>query len=228
MTSSPARDTQTVQPTRATRAPLFRVVRVVLLVVAGFVVLGDLMQAFTVVTGRFLLALGGADPRMPLDSLPQLLQAELREGASGTLADADLLLRVLGALPSVLHAVTIAVAVVFLVKALEGIAAGRPFDRRVLVDWRILSIALLAGGIAQGLADTAAVLYLNTRIGLLFGAGLVTPDETDAFLGGDYRAIGTDAPQWPVYLVIGGLVALALTTAFRAGARLEREAEGVV
>jgi hypothetical protein len=186
------------------------------------------MEAFTVVTGRYVLSLGGADSRMPLDSLPQLLQADLREGASGTLADADLLLRVLGALPSVLHAVTIAVAVVFLLRALLGIAAGRPFDRSVLVDWRILSIALLAGGIAQGLADTTAMLYLNTRIGLLFGAGRVMPDEADAFLGGDYQAIGTNLPQWPVYLIIGGLVALALTTAFRAGARLEREAEGVV
>ena len=210
------------------RPLLLRLVRAVLLIVATLTVVSDATRVITITTGRVLFAMGGADGRLPLSHLPQLLQADLSEGASGTLADADLSLRLLSALPAVLHAVTIVLATVFLLRALRGVALARPFDAFVLTSWRRLSIALLAGGIAQGLADTAATTYLNTRIGLLFGAGQVTPDERDAFLGGDYQSIGTNLPQWPVAVVVAGLVAAALTVAFRAGARLEEDVDGVV
>jgi hypothetical protein len=99
---------------------------------------------------------------------------------------------------------------------------------RFLSGWRTLSLALLLGGIIQGLADTIAGVYLASRIGLLFGAGHVTSEQADSFLGGDYQVIGTNIPQWPVVVIVAGLVALALTAAFRAGTRLEREVDGVV
>ncbi|PPH43116.1 hypothetical protein C5D09_15135 [Rathayibacter sp. AY1C9] len=210
------------------RPRVFRVARAVLLIVAVFSVLTALLQTWTVTTGRTLLVFGGADGRLPLRSLPQLLQAEPREGTAPTLADAALSLRLLGALPSLLQAVTIVLAAVFLLRVLRGIAAGRPFDPFVLANWRRLSLALLIGGVAQGLADTAAGLYLSSGIGLLFAAGRVTDEQRDAFLGGDYQAIGTNLPQWPVPVLLAGVVALALTAAFRAGAKLERDVDGVV
>lgn len=210
------------------RPRMLRIVRAVLLIVASFSVLSDLTQTITIATGRALFAFGGSDGRLPLGHLPQLLQAELREGQSGTLADADLSLRLLCALPSALHAATVALATVFLLRALRGIAQGQPFAPYVLLNWRHLSIALLIGGVAQGLADTVASVYLASRIGLLFGSGIVTREQAVTFLGGDYQAIGTNVPQWPVPIIIAGLVALALTAAFRAGAKLEKDVDGVV
>lgn len=198
-------------------------------VVAVFSILGNVITMINLTTGRTLFALGGADGRLPLSTLPQLLQAELGEGAHGTLADAALSLRVISALPSLLNAVTIAVAAILLVGILRKISFGQPFSVWVLKRWRSLTVVLLAGGVLQGLADTAAVVYLSTNIGLLFGAGNPSIMEArDGFLGGYYSGIGVDLPHWPIPLLLGGIIALALSIAFRAGARLEEEADGVV
>lgn len=210
------------------RPRVSRLVRAALLIVASFTVISDVTQTITILTGRVLFAFGGSDGRLPLRHLPQLLQADLREGASGTLADADGWLRVVCAVPSLMHAVTVVLGTVFLLRALRGIAEARPFDTFVLTNWRRLSVALLAGGVLQGLLDTAATVYLASGIGLLFGSGLVSSEQKDAFLGGDYAAIGTNIPSWPIPVIIAGLIALALAAAFQAGARLEKDVDGVV
>jgi len=119
-------------------------------------------------------------------------------------------------------------AVAFLLRVLRGVAAAEPFSVRVLNGWRALALALLLGGIFQGLADTIAGIYLASRLGLLFAVGHVTSEQADSFLGGDYQGIGTNVPQWPVVIIVAGLVALALTAAFRASARLERDVDGLV
>lgn len=139
-------------------------------------------------------------------------------------------MRLLGAAPSLVHAVTVALAAWLLLRVLRGISGGTPFSPRVLGSWSRLSVVLLAGGALHALLETTAVVYLSSRIGLLFGVGRVTPEQSEAFLGGDYQGIGIDVPQWPVPVpvLVAGLVALALTTAFRAGARLERDVDGVV
>lgn len=200
----------------------------VLVVVAALTVLGSLVTTVVTSTGRMLVTFGDADPRLPLSSLPQLLQADLREGASGTLADLDLGMRLLGAAPSLVHAVTVGLAAWSLVRVLRGVSAAAPFSPRVLKSWTYLTLVLLVGGVVEALADTAAVLYLSTRFGLLWSGDGLTPEEKIAFLGGDYMGIGIDVPTWPVPILVAGLVALALTTAFRAGARLERDVDGVV
>jgi hypothetical protein len=210
------------------RPLLLRLVRGVLLIVAAFTALSDVVQVITIVTGRVLFSFGDVDGRLPLSYLPQLLQADLRDGAAGTLADADLSLRLLCALPTAVHAATVVLGTVFLLRVLRGIALARPFDAYVLESWRRLSIAVLTGGLVQGLIDTAASTYLNTRIGLLFGTGLVNEQQQSAFLGGNYQAVGTNLPQWPVPVIIAGLIATALMAAFRAGARLEEDVDGVV
>lgn len=210
------------------RPKAFRVVRAILLIVASFTVLSNITQAITIATGRTLVAFGGADGRLPLAHLPQLLKADLYDGASGTLADADLSLRLLCALPALIHAATIVLATVFLLRVLRGIAQARPFDPFVVTNWRRLSLALLIGGVSQALADTVASVYVASRIGLLFGAGLVSTEQQERFLGGDYQGININSPQWPVSIIIAGLVALALTAAFQAGAKLEKDVDGVV
>lgn len=214
---------------RTERLPrVHRAITSVILIVAAFSVLGSLTTFITTLTGRVLIATGGTDGRLPLSALPQLQQADLREGATGTLADTDLSLRLLGALPSLLHAVTIVIAAVLLVRVLEEIARARPFSAAVLADWRRLTLALLVGGIAQTIAETAAWLYLSTHMGLMFGAGRTSDAEREAFFGGDYQAMGSGIPQWPLPILIAGGIALALSAAFRTGAKHERDADGVV
>jgi hypothetical protein len=196
-------------------------------IVLVLTVLHDITQVITTSTGRVLFALGGSDGRLPLSSLPQLLQADLREGTQGTLAEAALSLRLFAALPSLVHAVTITAAAILLIGILRRVSLGRPFSGGVLDRWRWVTLVLLAGGALQALADTGANLYLSRSIGLL-GAGYVERDEVKMFLGGDYSGIGTNVPQWPIAILLAGVIALALGAAFRAGARLEEEVDGVV
>ncbi|TFC08441.1 hypothetical protein [Cryobacterium sp. MDB2-33-2] len=198
-----------------------------IMIVLVLTLLNDIPLAITISTGRVLVALGGADGRLPLSHLPQLLQAELREGTQGTLADADLGLRLLAALPTVLHAVTVTAAAILLIGILYRVALGRPFSSEVLRRWRWLTAVLLIGGVLQSLADTGAILYLSLHIGLLT-AGSMPREDIVSFLGGDYSIISTNAPQWPIPILLGGIIALALGVAFRAGAQLVEEADGVV
>lgn len=197
-----------------------------IMVVLVLTLMQDVVQVITISTGRVLFALGGSDGRLPLSTLPQLVQADLREGAQGTLADAALSLRLFAALPSFVHAVTITAAAVLLIGILHRVSLGQPFSPGVLVRWRWLTIVLLGGGVVQALADTGANLYLSTHLGF-FGARYDS-QEAAMFLGGDYAGIGTNAPQWPIPILLAGVVTLALGAAFRAGARLEDEVDGVV
>lgn len=196
------------------------------MVALALTLLHDLTQVITISTGRVLFALGGSDGRLPLSTLPQLLQADLREGTQGTLADAALSLRLFAALPSLLHAVTITTAAVLLIGILYRVSLGRPFSGGVLGRWRWLTIVLLGGGVIQGLADTGANIYLTTHLGLL--GATYSPKATEILLGGDYSSLGTNVPQWPISILLAGVVALALGVAFRAGARLEDEVDGVI
>ncbi|PPH25793.1 hypothetical protein [Rathayibacter sp. AY1F9] len=208
------------------RPRVFRVARAGVLIVAMFSTLGALTQGITVAMGS-LFAFGGADGRLPLTSLPQIKQAELRAGATGTLVDADPLLRLLGGLPSLLQAATIVLATVFLLRVLRGVAVARPFDPFVVSSWRGLSLALLIGGVAQGLAATAATIYLVARLGSFDGSSAAAAQRA-AVLGGEYDVVTWSVPQWPIVMLVAGLVSFALAAAFRAGGKLEREVEGVV
>lgn len=197
-----------------------------IIVVLVLALLHDLIQVITISTGRVLFALGGSDGRLPLSALPQLLQADLREGSHATLADAALSLRLLAALPSLVHAVTITAAAILLIGILHRVSLGRPFSGEVLGRWRWLTVVLLAGGVIQSLADTGANIYLSTHLGLL--GARYDSQAAEAFLGGDYSGIGINVPQWPISILLAGVIALALGAAFRAGGRLEEEVDGVV
>ncbi|MBM7412926.1 hypothetical protein JOE38_002749 [Clavibacter michiganensis] len=215
------------------RPRVLRVTRSVLLLVMTATVIADTSRTITTATGRSLFAGGDTDPRLPLADLPQIADAVPAAGADGTLADADLLLRVLGAMPSLVHGVTVVLAVAWLLRALRGIAQGEPFHAFVVANWRRLAVTLLVGGALQGIADVVAHAHLAAGLGLgaLFGAlGTFSAGQPTAsgFLGGDYDSISSTGATWPLDLLLSGLVALALTAAFRAGARLAEDADGVV
>lgn len=215
------------------RPRVLRVTRFVLLLVMTATVIADTSRAITTATGRYLFTGGGADSRLPLADLPQIADAVPAAGADGTLADADLLLRILGALPSLVHGVTVVLAVAWLLRALRGIAQGEPFHAFVVANWRRLAITLLAGGALQGIADVVAQAHLAAGLGIgaFFGAlGTFSAGQpaASAFLGGDYDSVSSTGAAWPLELLLVGLVALALTAAFRAGARLAEDADGVV
>ena len=224
---------ESLSDTRVATAPLkrrrfaVRFASATVIVVGVLSVLHHIIQAITISTGRTLVSLGESDGRLPLERLPQLLKADLSEGATGTLADAALSLRLLGALPSVAHVVTIVITAGLFLGILKHISHGMPFSQPVLERWRWLAITLLTGGAVQGLSDTLAGLYLATNLGLL-GAEPVPREEIHIFLGGEYASIGVNGPQWPLAILLAGVIALALGSAFRSGARLAEEADGVV
>jgi len=105
------------------------------------------------------------------------LQADLREGATGTLADAALSLRILCATPFLVQAIAITLATVALLRILKGVAWARPFSTDVLKNWRLLTLALLGGGVLQGVMDTVANVYLASSIGLICDALDCTPQD---------------------------------------------------
>ncbi|WP_030150769.1 DUF2975 domain-containing protein [Oerskovia turbata] len=190
------------------------------LLLGALAALSELVQAWMTITGRYLYTSGGAEPRKPVVDLPQLLQAEVREGYTMFLDDVPAALRVLAATPALLAAITYLIASVLLARAIRSIAAGDAFGRRVRSTLTWLSATLLVGGLLQGAVDSAA------------GAALWSwfPRATD--LGGTHElaiaGLGLDVPHWPVMIVVLGLVTSALTVAFQQGARLQEETDGLV
>ena len=194
---------------------------IVIWIVAVLAAAGTALEVFTIVTGRVLFALNGADARLPLSSLPQINQAELREGATGYLVDAPFWLRALCATPAMLYMLIALLAAVLITRALRGISAGRPFSPSVRHSMTKLSLLLILGGILYGALDTIAGLTIYD-VAASFTYGTQFP------LGGDYMVTSTNLPRWPFFMITTGVVGLALSAAFRAGARLEEEADGLV
>lgn len=173
-----------------------------------------------VVTGRLLLALGGANPYLRVDRLPQLLQADAREGSDGIrLVELDWWVRALGWLPWVLIGVSLALGAWWGIRVLREIGAGRPFTVPVLTGLRRIGLVLSLGGIAAGLVDVAAnAIFIATMTGV----------DSESSWSSEYEALGFTGGQWPLALIVVGVVCLAAGIAFRDGARLAEEAEGVV
>ena len=198
-----------------------RVAPVAVVVVALVTILNDALQAVTILRGRTLFVSGGVDGQLPLTHAPQFLQADLREGAHGTLADASLGLRMACALPNLIEIAVILAAAVLLFGIVRRIATAAVFTTPVLRRWRALAIVLIGGGLVQGIADTIGTGYLWQHVR---GVG---PAQT-AFLGGDYQGIGLAGPNWPIPVILIGVIAATLAIAFRAGADLERQTVGVI
>ncbi|MCC3284001.1 DUF2975 domain-containing protein [Arthrobacter caoxuetaonis] len=188
--------------------------------VAGLAVLGSAVESFVTLSGRTPLAFGGADPRVQLISLPQINQAQLREGAVGYLVDIPLWLRALCAAPALLYVALALVAAVLLTRILREISAGRPFTAPVRKNMMALSLILIGAGLLYGTLDAAAGRAVFE---------VASDFRTEDFpLGADYAVISTDAPRWPYFMMTSGVVGLALSSAFKAGGRLQEENDGLV
>ena len=202
-----------------------RTQRAVAWTILGVVVLSviaDLVHVGALGTGRVIVTASGANPRLVLDALPELLQSDARAGAPAVLADAGMGTRILFMVPSLFHAAMIVAATTLLLGALRGIAAGRPFTPSVLARWRQMSLVLLVGGAVQLVLDTIATNHLGTWIGHFYGLDRERAGDVQR-IGGDFASVGANAPT-----IVAGLVALALTAAFLVGARLAEDADGVV
>lgn len=202
-----------------------RAQRVIVGTILGVVVLSviaDLLNAVALGAGRVIVTSTGANPRLVLDALPELLQSDARAGAPQMLVDAGIGTRILYMIPSLFHAAMVIVVATLLLGALRGIAAGRPFSPPVLARWRRMSLALLGGGVVQLALDTTVTNHLGTWIGHYYGLDRSPASDVHA-VGGDFASVAANAPT-----IVAGLVALALTAAFRAGARLVEDADGLV
>lgn len=196
-----------------------RAAAVAVWVVLGLAFIGAVLEVITISTGRVLFTFGGAEGRLPLEHLPQLLQADLRDGQEGYLVDVPVWLRLLCAGATIVQAVTIAAAAVLVVGIIRKVSAGRPFDSAVVRRFNLLALMLVGGGIIQGAVDAAAV-------GSLWEIASSVGRE-DSFMA-PYWGIGVNVPQVPFLTILLGVIAAALSVAFRAGKRLEEETTGIV
>ncbi|MEP7762611.1 hypothetical protein [Sanguibacter sp. 25GB23B1] len=195
----------------------------VALVAAGSIALADgLAQMWSRgITARYLLTIGGGDPRQPADALPQFLQLiNLNEDVL-YLEDLPLGVRLLCMSPALVAGSTAFVASLFVVRLVRAVARGDAFGRRPRRALGVAGITCLAGGLLQGLLDTAAV----ARLVALTGQSL---DADGTMLSDVYRVVSLEVPHWPVQTILVGAVGCILLLAFRAGAELQEEAAGVV
>lgn len=199
-----------------------RLIRVVIATVATVAVVNGMVGGWTALTGRTLFVNEDADGGLPLSWLPIVEASTLAQGATGDLRDADLWLRIGAGFPLILEALTIATATALLLRTLRSVARSEPFSPAAVSGLRRLAIVLLSGSAAVGLLSTAATIYLTIN------AGPVTGSDRTAFLGANYSGLTIGLPHWPVPLIIGGLVAAALLAAFRSGAQLMNDVDGVI
>lgn len=199
-----------------------RVVPGVVLGLASLVVVADLVQAVALASGRVLVGAGGARPRLAPDGLLHLLTAGSGAGTL-TLVDVGPGSRLLLVAPSLLHATVTVTAVALLLQIVGSITAGRPFTARTVRAWHRLAGVLIGGGLAQIAVDVAAGTHLDGLLDQHLGTDRLAAADQALQLGHDAAAVGAGAP-----VVVAGLVALALAVAFRAGARLEAETDGLV
>lgn len=189
--------------------------------VAGGAILATLIQVSTTLTGGFIFFFWETDTRMPLTALPQVLRADVRFDADGYVSDVASWTRVHCAAPTATNTLTALLATIFVAGILRKIAHGQPFDKKVIRNWKSLGLAFVIGGTIQGVLDTAAGQSL-------MGAAGVPNADGDFELGAEYTIPIVNSPQWPLFLMLTGVISAALTIAFRSGAWLESEIEGVV
>lgn len=122
-------------------------------------------------------------------------------------------IRLLSATPTLIVAGTGLIGAFLLASVLAQIARGAAFAARTRLTLARLSLTLIAGCVLAFLIDSVAVMVVQRYM-----------DRQMVPLG-DYTIAG---PSFPIFLFALGIVAAALLFAFRDGAALEKEAEGVI
>lgn len=192
------------------------------LIIAAIAVLADGVQVFVMTTAYPLFTATGLNGTIPVTYLPQIAEARLREGTTpGLLGDVAVWLRVLSATPTMIHGLTIVVAAGLVTRIMNRIARRQPFEPSVLRGWQRLAAVIIGGGLLQGVLNTVSWW-------VIFGPTNAPRPNHELPLGADYQLIIGAFPYWPVFFILTGVIAAAIGAAFTAGARLEREVEGVV
>ncbi len=207
-------------------------VRVLLVLVAAAVAaVAALVLVMTLSARPLIVPPGAHDVYIPATVLPQVIQLEWADSShcgglapgescavTGTVVRAEeipLGIRAVATLPQAIEAIAIVVALLAIRRALQRIAGGTPFAPAVQADLRTAAIALVAGTLTRtALHPVGLVLLMRWWDGLAV------------------EGLGKGAGLQPVHfswpLLVFGLVIGCLVVAFRAGARLEEDAAGVI
>lgn len=121
--------------------------------------------------------------------------------------------------PVVVQTLLIIALALLLVRLLSDISRGRGFRAKAQRTLTAFSVVGIGGGLVQ---FTVGIVAWQV------GRGLWDPNPN---LVGEYQVALINAfpfPQWPLTLILIGVVAIALGAAFRTGSRFEKELEGVV
>lgn len=172
-----------------------------------------LIQAINIVRGR-TIGIGMADPPLAIRDLPQIIAADPGVGNTMTVLDLPVLVRLACALPSVLVAALTVTSALLLAGVLHSIARGHSFRAGTRLELARLSLTLILGGLLCGLAGLVAFVVLTVHF--------ARADD------GPWDTFGIHGPSVPIFLIALGVVAAAVDYAFKDGARLEKEAVGVV
>lgn len=173
-----------------------------------------------IIWGKVWMINGPNFPRR-LDSLPQLLSFEQTGDATMNVLDLPLWVRALSAAPDLVQALMLAGAAFLLVKVLVEISDSRSFSDGVQRNLRRIAMVLVAGSITVTALDTLAIWRISVEVWAFI-------DRVHAAGGQTSTGLGTDVPEILWLPLALGLVAFALGWAFRDGARMEKDAEGVI
>lgn len=188
-------------------------------VLGVFVALWGLLSAASITWGWIW---GTNVPNRPreLDSLPQLLQFEQDGDAMMTLLDLPVWVRMLCAAPGLVQALMLAGAAFLLMRVLVEIADGRSFGEAVQRSLGRIGMLLIVGSITVTALDVLAIWRILVEVWAFQEAVRESGGHLATAHGETFRIL------WlPLAL---GSVAFALRWAFKDGARLEKEAEGVI
>lgn len=130
--------------------------------------------------------------------------------------DLPLNVRIITLLPVAVQAIVVAMLTIAGARLLAAISGGEAFTERARRSLTALSAVGVVGGLVQ---FGVGVLAWKVGSGWLD----LDPEDPQVAMYGQLPF-----PDWPITLVIIGLLAAALGIAFRAGAKLEEDLQGVV
>ena len=192
-----------------------------LVLLSGAVALLTLSSATALIRGRTWV-LNGPDTGMPLDLVPQITAADADSWQVVTALDLPVLTRVLSSLPGLVLGSALVAGALLVAHLLREIARRRSFGPAARLGLGRLSLVLILGGAASAVLDLVALLNMQAAISPLRDAWVREMRD-------DAPSVSVSVtPSVPVFVIVVGVIAAALLFALSDGARLEKDAEGVI
>ncbi|WP_420111293.1 hypothetical protein [Pseudactinotalea sp.] len=189
-------------------------------VLGVFVALSGILGAASIIWGWVWMTNGPNYPR-ELDSLPQLIQFDQTGDATMTVLDLPVWVRLLSAAPGLVQALMLAGAAFLLMRVLVEIGDGRSFSLAIQRRLGRIALLLVAGSVAVTVLDILAIWRISFET-------WVFAESVRAEGGRTSTSMGTELPVITWLPLALGFVAFALRWAFKDGAQLEKEVEGVI